>query len=133
MPLPANVTHGLYARSPRALELRDRRVQRMARRLRLLCPWLEPSDAPQLRAFCQLEVLATRVYAVLTAEGVLTGQGDGKKLVAEYRQLRATQSGIASTLGLTPASRRAIKMRKGFDLAAEFSRIDNADETGTEA
>ena len=41
---PSAMTHRLYARSPSALEIRGRKVARLMRRLRVVAPWLEPSE-----------------------------------------------------------------------------------------
>ena len=61
--------HGLYARSPSALEIRGRKVARLMRRLRVVAPWLEPSDESTARAYCELEILSAAIFASLTVTG----------------------------------------------------------------
>ncbi len=53
---------GLHVKSANGLRLRDRKVQRLVRKMQIVVPWLEPSDYPTCRAWA-VEVLASRVYA----------------------------------------------------------------------
>jgi phage terminase small subunit len=46
--------------------------------------------------------------------------GEPKKLVAEFRALKAAELAYARELGLTPAARKTLASNgKGFDLAAD--------------
>jgi len=118
------VTPGLRERSPKRLRLRDERVRRMLRELCKVADWLKPADMPIARRFCETEVLVSRVWAVLCEfmkadgpEGLLHRTKDGdvtvRMLVENHRRLCQTQSRLADRLGLTPASRAAIRAGKG--------------------
>jgi hypothetical protein len=90
-------------------------------------PWLEPSDVPAARAWCELEVVSGQVYAALRLQGVVTREGEGRRLLDDYRKLRATQVVLSRELGMTPASRIAIKAGStgaALDLVAAMARIE---------
>lgn len=101
------ISHGLYVRTQNGRQLRDRSVQRLVGKLRGVLA-LEDADVPTARAWCEVEILARLVFAELRATGLVTGQGEPRRLLAEYRGLRATQLTYARELGLTPASRHAL-------------------------
>ncbi len=63
---------GLYAKSPKALAIRSRKIGRLVERLRRTMPWLEPSDLPACRAWAEREILSAGAFAALTAKGVIT-------------------------------------------------------------
>jgi phage terminase small subunit len=119
---------GLYVKAKPGLKLRDRKVTRLAAKVRAAMPWLELSDWPAVRAWSELEVLCNQVYAALRTAGVLTrtadGQVEGRRLLDDYRRLRATQIALSRELGLTPAGRKALRVGKsdGLDLAAIFAQ-----------
>ena len=122
---------GLYVRARPGLKLRDKKVERLARKMRAVMPWLEPSDMPACRAWAEMEYLAGQVYAVLRAGGVFNQKGEARRLLTDYRQLRQAQLGFARELGMTPAARMAIKAtgtRAAFDLAAQMARPDDEPE-----
>lgn len=104
-----HVPTGLYVKSPNGLKLRDRRVQRLVRKMTVAMPWLEPTDIPACRAWAEFEVLAGQVYAALRAMGVVNAKGEGRRLLHDYRLLRQAQAIFARELGLTPAARMALK------------------------
>ncbi len=142
LPGPASGPHartGVYAKPAAGIKLRDKKVERLARKVRTVATWLEPSDFPMLRGWCELEILAESVYAAVRALGVLNQNGEARRLVNDYRLLRQTQAGIAAALGLTPAARQALKAgSRGapFDLAAAFAAedvIERAIEVGERA
>lgn len=110
---------GLYVRASAGLRLRDKKTERLARKVRSVLTWLEPSDFPAVRAWAELEVLATQVFAVLRAGSVVNAAGEGKRLLDDYRKLRLAQMVISRELGMTPAARMALKAsgtRAAFDL-----------------
>jgi hypothetical protein len=110
---------GLYVRAARGIKLRDQKTERLARRVRLALPWLEPSDYPAVRVWAELEVLSVQVFAVLRTGNVVNAQGEGKRLLDDYRKLRLAQAVYSRELGMTPAARMAIKAngtRAAFDL-----------------
>lgn len=132
--MPA-LTHGLYARSPSALEIRGRKVARLMRRLRLVVPWLEPSDESTARAYCELEILSAAIFASLTKTGTTRVSADGKDLevralVDAHRQMKQAQLAYARELGLTPLARAALKVagtRSAFDLPSAMSAAEEAE------
>jgi terminase small subunit-like protein len=129
---------GAYARSQSALEIRSRKVARLMRRLRVVAPWIEPSDEPTARAYCELEIMGAQIFAALGKMGdsVVHTTADGKdldvrRLVDAHRQMKLAQLAYGRELGLTPASRMAIKATRThtpFDLPAEM--IANVNEVG---
>jgi hypothetical protein len=132
---------GLYVKSKNGLRLRDRRVQRLVRKMFVQMPWLEQSDAPTCRAWAQLEVLADRAFFELREHGILNPQNEPRRLLNDFRMIRQTQMTIAAQLGMSPASRMAIKAtgtRAAFDLAsamaghAEAEEPEDVEETGAE-
>ena len=114
---------GLYVRGSKGLPIRDQRVRKLARRMFAPMHWLEESDAPADRAWCELEILSNRVYAELRERGVVNEQGEARRLLHDYRQLRQTQALLSRELGLTPAARMALKAsgKAAFDLASAMT------------
>jgi hypothetical protein len=111
---------GLYVRAQPGLRLRDKKVERLARKMRQTMPWLQPSDWPACRAWAEMEFLAGQVYAALRGFGMLNTQGEVRRLFHDYRAMRATQAVLSNQLGMTPLSRAALKASNdssAFDLA----------------
>jgi hypothetical protein len=107
--------HGLYARSPSALEIRGRKVARLMRKLRVVAPWLEPSDESTARAYCDLEILSASIFAQLSTMGVTKVTAEGRDLsvralVDAHRQMKQTQLAYAKELGRR--QRRAQRSRR---------------------
>jgi hypothetical protein len=120
--------HGLYVKAANGIRLRSRKVQRLVERLRGVMSWLEQSDLPAARAWAELEILATTVFAELHRNGPLNSEGEPRRLISEYRQLRATQLVFERELGMTPAACMAIKAngtRAALDLAKAFADMDD--------
>jgi phage terminase small subunit len=118
---------GLYVKARNGVRLRDRKVQRLVRKLETIMPWLEPSDLPTARAWCELEVLSAYVYAELRDHGVINAEGDARRLLDDYRKLRATQIVLSRELGMTPASRTAIRAgnrETPLDLVAQMASTE---------
>jgi hypothetical protein len=69
------IKHGLYVKSAHGWALRSRKVQRLVERLQAVMPWLEQSDLPACRAWAELEILSTMVFAELYRKGILNGDG----------------------------------------------------------
>jgi hypothetical protein len=118
----------LYSRSPSALKIRARKVRRLVERLRQTMPWLEPSDIPACRAWAELEILSAGVFAALTTDGFTNNEGEPRRLLSEFRQLRQAQLAYERELGMTPAARMALKAngtRAALDLAAALANRSN--------
>jgi hypothetical protein len=111
---------GLYVRAQVGLRLRDKKVERLARKMRQTMPWLQPSDWPVCRAWAEMEFLAGQVYAALRGFGVLNNQGEVRRLFHDYRAMRQTQAVLSNQLGMTPLARASLKASTdsaAFDLA----------------
>jgi hypothetical protein len=100
---------GLYVKASAGLILRDKKTERLTRRMRSVIPWLDQTDAPACRAWAEYEILCGQVYAAIRAGGVVSGSGLLRRLVDDYRKLRNAQFLWATAIGLTPASRLALK------------------------
>lgn len=127
---PKRASTGLYVKAAPGLKLRDRKVTRLAVKVRAIMPWLEPVDGPTVRVWCELEYLAGQVYAALRSYGAVNPHGEARRLIDDYRKLRLAQAVFARELGMTPASRMAIKAISGrapLDLAAAMANGDVED------
>jgi phage terminase small subunit len=127
---PPRASTGLYVKAAPGLKLRDRKVTRLAVKVRAVLPWLEPADGPAVRAWCELEYLCSQTYAALRAFGVVNPRGEARRLLDDYRKLRQTQIVLSRELGMTPAARMAIKASGGrapLDLAAAMANGDVED------
>jgi hypothetical protein len=117
----AQVKHGLYVRSTNGLRLRDEKVRRLVRRMRVAMPWLEDADEPTARSWAQIEVLADMAHTILRKIGITSNGSEPRRLLTDFRQLRLAQLQYARELGMTPASRQALRTARtndAFDLAA---------------
>lgn len=130
------VTVGLHIRSDRGLRLRDEKTRRLLRRVRTALPWLEDSDMATARSWCQLEVLADQCHMVLRRDGVINpATGEVRRILQDFRLLRVAQLQYAIQLGMSPASRLAIKVsgtHAALDLAAQCAAIDGAEDVEAE-
>jgi len=134
--MSAPIQHGLYAGSKSALEVRARKIARLMRRLRVVAPWLEPSDESTARAYCELEILSAAIFARLSETGPTKLTADGRdlevrRLVDAHRQMKQVALAYARELGLTPLARAALKVagsRSAFDLPAAM--IETVNEIG---
>jgi hypothetical protein len=98
--------------------------------VRVLCPWIEGSDLPCVRSWAELEILGVTVFRELVENGVLTCDGEARRLLNDYQKLKKTQLAYETALGLTPASRIAIKASSGsaaVDLVAMMAQSDTAE------
>ncbi len=117
---PKHAKTGIYVKAAPGLRLRDKKVERLARKMRDVMEWLQPSDMPAARAWAELEYLAGQVYAALRSYGAINPRGEARRLLDDYRKLRLAQAIFARELGMTPAARMAIKAngtRAAYDLS----------------
>ena len=122
---------GLYVRSSNGLKLRDRKVQKLVRSMRIAMPWLEDSDVPACRAWAQMEILADTAFAVLRQVFIVNKEGEPRRLLTDFRQLRQAQLAYERELGMTPAARMSIRAngtRAALDLAAQLAETDETSE-----
>jgi hypothetical protein len=127
---------GLYVKTLEGLKLRDKKAERLVRKMFQLMPWLEPSDRSMARGFAELEIMCGQAYAVLRAMGIINAKGDGRRLLDDYRKLRQTQAVYARELGMSPASRMALKAsgtRAALDLAGAMAKHVNGSGEAEEA
>ena len=99
--------------------MRDRRIAALVKRMFRLMGWLRPEDVPLCRSWAQLEILSDIVYSALRAMGPINADGNAKRLLVDYRQLRQSQTAIASQLGMSPMARaqlRAVSTNAAFDV-----------------
>ena len=94
----AAIKHGLRVRAPSGLRLKSRRTRRLAMKVRATLPWLQPSDEPAVKAWCELELVTARLFADVLAKGE-PGATD------LYRRTKQLQLAYEDRLGLNPASR----------------------------
>ena len=92
--LPA-VRHGLYAKSPRVLAARARKVGRLVRRMRDLCPWFEDSDVPACKAWAELQVVGDRILTAVMSGDITNSKGEPKRLIDVHRAIRLAQLSYA--------------------------------------
>ncbi len=123
----------VYARSVNTRLIRDRQVLRLAAKVRSVVPWLEPSDQPAVRAWCELEILARQAFAALRAAGVVNETtGEGRRLLNDYRKIRLAQLAFTREIGMTPLARQALKTSRdndALDVAQLASSIEDAQTT----
>lgn len=130
------VKTGLYVRSRNGLRRRDGRVRLLVRKMRAAMPWLEDSDFPACRGWAELEILTRTVFTDLQAKGIFNKQGEARRLLNDYRQLRLAQLAYERELGMTPLARVELKAHStqaALDLPARFARDRNRDEEEDEA
>lgn len=95
-------------------------------------PWLKDADVPACRGWAELEILSSTVFAELMRDGVIGKDGEGRRLLNDYRGLRHTQLSYERELGMTPTSRQALRAsgKPALDLVAEFAQASEAEEAG---
>ena len=119
--------HSLYVKSPDGLRLRYRRVRRLVRKMQAVMPWLDPADDPACRAWAELEILGAHAFADLMERGLTNKKGNPRRLLGEFRMIRQAQLGYERDLGMTPASRMALRVDdsrgRALDAASEVQRL----------
>jgi phage terminase small subunit len=128
----APLKHGLY-RTKTGLPRQDRRrLAHYENELLQLLPWLEASDASTVRSFCYLLVLRDKVMAALSDQGLLTDEGEVRRLASELRQTLTALLHYGRELGLTPASRASLGLMsargRAIDLAIAMSQPEDEGE-----
>jgi hypothetical protein len=106
---------------------RDQAVRRIARKARVALPWLEDADAPAVKAWAQLELLAQRAYDSLREGGILNAAGEPRSLLDVFQRLRKTALAFEKELGMTPKSRAEIRSgSRSLPVDGTFERIEKA-------
>jgi hypothetical protein len=128
----APLTHGLY-RTRTGLPRRDRRrLAQYESELLQLLPWLEASDNSTVRSFCYLLLLRDKIMSAIGDHGVLTDEGDVRRLAGELRQTLTALLQYSRELGLSPASRASLGLMsargRAIDLAIAMSEPEDEDE-----
>lgn len=115
----------VYVKAKPGLRLRDRRVVRLSAKVRAALPWVEQSDAPTVRAWCEIEILCQQAYAVLRAGGILNEDGSPRRMLDDYRKLRSAQMILSRELGMTPLARQTLQANSAnvpLDLVAQLAQ-----------
>ncbi len=100
---------GLYVKAVSGMRVRHRKVRRLVEKMRAEMPWLESSDLPACRAWAELGILGACAFNELVDGGLLNAEGEPRRLLSDFRQLRQLQLAYERDLGMTPAARMAIK------------------------
>jgi hypothetical protein len=116
---------GLYVKAASGMRVRHRKVRRLVEKMRAEMPSLESSDLPACRAWAELEILGANAFSELVGSGLLNAEGEPRRLLTDFRQLRQVQLSYEKELGMTPAARMAIKAsgtRAALDLVAMMAK-----------
>lgn len=128
----ANITHGGHVKAAAGLRQRDGRVRRALAHLRKLAPWLQPSDLPVARSFCEIEIMAKDMSADIRANGRVYTDEQGnirsRGILAEYRNMKRVSLAFARDLGLTPVARKQFKFDREGDHLDKWVKIAYADD-----
>jgi hypothetical protein len=130
---PAPRRYGPYAKQPSAMTVRQRKVGRIVRRMRIAMPWLGPSDIPAVRAWAEADVIGAALFASIQKAGAVREiEGDviARRVVNDWRQIKLLQLAYEKELGMTPVARAQLTTSKqpDFDLVAAMAqRIDEAE------
>ena len=118
--------HSLYA-TRTGYQRRARRVRKLVQRMYTLLPWLEESDRATARAWADLEYKVAAVSVYLEQQGIVNDKGEPRRILNDYRGLLSLQLQYAKELGLTPASRAALRVDalRGDDLAQDLAQARN--------
>jgi len=124
----APLKHGIHAKSESAVKIRWRVVRHLVNRMHQAMPWLQASDEPTCRAWAELEYVCAEIFVLLRKEGLINpGTNEPRRLLSEYRAMRATQLQYARELGMTPAARAALGLTvaqgQHADLASELAAL----------
>ncbi len=119
---------GIYSKAPIGRRVRDRRVQRLTRKLIRACPWIDPvADMPLARAWSEAEYIAGWAFAALVNDGITSASGEPRRVFDVWRQARQLQSQLGRELALSPAARMALRVgdstAKNMDAASEVARL----------
>ena len=121
---------GLYVRAARTLKVRDQKISKLVRRMFRLMEWLKPEDIPLMRSWAQHEILSDIAYSALRAMGPINADGNAKRLLTDFRQLRQSQTAIANALGMSPMARAQLRTAS---TNAAFDLMGSADLSESEA
>ena len=123
----------VFGISKEAIAVRDAFIKTMLERMFKIAPHLTPADVPLARRYCELEHLVTLAFTEIKRREAV-GMFDGKNeyLLTNYRRFATLQIQCANTLGLSPASRAALRLGKESpdDLVADFARDASIKQLG---
>jgi hypothetical protein len=104
--------------------IRVKRDEFVRRGVRKLAPWIEQTDMIQARNLVQLEWIQRRLFEEVRVD-IKDAEGNIRPAVDQLRRNALAQSRIAESLGLTPATRQALKSSTAnvaLDLAAMMAQ-----------
>jgi hypothetical protein len=121
----AAVKHGLHLRAPSGLRLKSRRTRRLAMKVRATLPWLQPSDEPAVKSWCELELVTSRLFAAVLEK-------NEPSTVDLYRRVKTLQLAYERELGMTPASRAELGLTtvQTANVAEQFAQMHRRREEG---
>ena len=132
--LPTHVSRtrtGAYARSRSALEARATKLKRLVAQLRRTMPWFERSDDVALKSLAEIEHVSSLCFMELLRVGVLGKDDSGRRLLSDYRLLKATELAYLNALGATPEGRllqRSHATGAALNLAAALAQRSTTED-----
>jgi hypothetical protein len=102
-------THELYITSASALKRRAWKVSRLVQAMRVQMPWLQQSDLPVLRSWCEHEIIGSAIFTDLMEQGIRDAMGEPRsRLIEAWKGVRGSQLRYSTALGLSPLARASI-------------------------
>jgi hypothetical protein len=125
-------THGAYAKSPTAMQIRAHKVQRLVMKMRNALPYLTEADIPACRAWAEMELISVSLFAaIMSAGAVRDADGDvfARRVVDDHRKVKLAQLAFERELGMTPMARAQLRATDrgnpgGMDLVAMMAAGD---------
>lgn len=106
---------------------RNRQARRLVVTLFSECAWLARPDLPAVARLCELYVVIRRIAERLDRDGLLKKDGEGKRLIGEWRGLMAEARAHEAALGITVAARAQLGVDLGrmqaLDVAARAQQL----------
>jgi hypothetical protein len=101
----------LAFKSPKGIQVRSIRTERLARRFINSCPWLEKFDYSILNSFCHSLILESELFNKIENDGgaIRTKDGQPHPGLLDRRSEARLIGDLGMKLGLAPLSRLAMK------------------------
>jgi len=75
--------------------------------------WLTEADKPAARGWAELEIIGAACFSDLIGRGIAGEDGTPRKMLSDWRLLKATQLAYEAALGMLPSARASM----GLDVA----------------
>ncbi|MGD1027026.1 MAG: hypothetical protein ABR989_04690 [Candidatus Binatus soli] len=131
----AVVKHGIFSKSKEAITQRQDTVNKLVNKAYRAMKWLSTADRPTLRSWAELVIVTSQAFNNLMGEGILQKDGDPRRLLKDFRQLKLAQLRYEEALLMTPAARAAVLGGKDgapIDLVAHFAKTVTPDKDNGE-